>query len=54
MEFPRPEYWSRQPFPSPGHLPKPGIEPRSPSLSQILYQLSHKEKDGRNKLGDWD
>ena len=32
MEFSRPEYWSGQPFPSPGYLPNPGIEPRSPSL----------------------
>ena len=32
MEFSRPEYWSRQPFPSPGDLPNPGIEPRSPIL----------------------
>ena len=27
-----PEYWSGQPFPSPGNLPNPGIEPRSPTL----------------------
>ena len=32
MEFSRPEYWSGQPFPSPGDLPKPGIKPRSPAL----------------------
>ena len=25
----RPEYWSGEPFPSPGDLPNPGIEPRS-------------------------
>ena len=31
MEFSRPEYWRGQPFPSPGHLPNPGIEPRSPA-----------------------
>ena len=31
-EFSRPEYWSGQPFPSPGNLPNPGIEPRSPAL----------------------
>ena len=30
MEFSRPEYWSGWPFPSPGDLPNPGIEPRSP------------------------
>ena len=32
MEFPRQEYWGGLPFPSPGDLPDPGIEPRSPSL----------------------
>ena len=32
MEFSRPEHWSGQPFPSPGDLPLPGIEPRSPAL----------------------
>ena len=32
MGFSRQEYWSRLPFPSPGDLPKPGIEPRSPAL----------------------
>ena len=26
------EYWSGQPFLSPGDLPHPGIEPRSPAL----------------------
>ena len=30
MGFPRKEYWSRLPFPSPGDLPNLGIEPRSP------------------------
>ena len=32
MEFHRPEYWSGQPFPSPGDLPNTGIEPKSPTL----------------------
>ena len=32
MEFSRQEYWSGLPFPSPGNLPDPGIEPRSPAL----------------------
>ena len=32
MEFSRPEYWIGEPFPSPGDLPNPGIEPRSPTL----------------------
>ena len=30
--FPMEEYWSGLPFPSPGDLPNPGIEPRSPAL----------------------
>ena len=32
IEFSRQEYWSGWPFPSPGDLPDPGIEPRSPAL----------------------
>ena len=32
MGFSRQEYWSGLPFPSPGDLPNPGIEPRSPAL----------------------
>ena len=32
MGFSRQEYWSGLPFPSPGDLPDPGIEPRFPSL----------------------
>ena len=32
MGFSRQEYWSVLPFPSPGDLPNPGIEPRSPAL----------------------
>ena len=31
MEFSRQEYWSGLPFPSPGDLPKPGVDPRSPA-----------------------
>ena len=32
MGFSKQEYWSGLPFPSPGHLPNPGIEPGSPAL----------------------
>ena len=32
LGFSRQEYWSGLPFPSPGDLPDPGIEPRSPTL----------------------
>ena len=33
MGFPRQGYWSGLPFPSPGALPGPGIEPTSPALA---------------------
>ena len=32
MGFSKQEYWSRLPFPSPGDLPSPGIEPASHAL----------------------
>ena len=32
MGFPRQKYWSGLPFPSPGDLSHPGIEPGSPAL----------------------
>ena len=40
MGFPRQEYWSGLPFPSPGNLPNPGIEPRSLALqaNSLLFQ----------------
>ena len=33
MGFPKQEYWSGLPFPSPGDLPDPGIKLASPSLA---------------------
>ena len=33
MAFFRQEYWGGLPFPSPGDLPDPGIEPMSPVLA---------------------
>ena len=32
MRFPRQEFWSGLPLPSPRDLPNPGIKPRSPAL----------------------
>ena len=32
MRISRQEYWSGLPFPSPGDLPDPGIEPGCPAL----------------------
>ena len=58
MGFPRQEYWSGLPFPSPGDLPDPGIEPyflytqKRPStklrnLTWIGHSLKEKEKFSR-------
>ena len=33
MESSREEYWSGLPFPFPGDIPDPGIEPASPALA---------------------
>ena len=64
MGFSRQEYWSGLPFPSPGDLPNPGIEPRSPTLqadsllseppgkAQDLLELTPK-KDVLFNIGDW-
>ena len=44
MEFSRQEYWSGLPSPSPGELPDPEVEPRSPALqvdalpSELLWK----------------
>ena len=38
MEFSRQEYWSGLPFLSPGDLPDPAIEPRSPALQADALQ----------------
>ena len=36
-----PEYWSGQPFPSPGDLPNPGMNTGLLHCRRILYQLRH-------------
>ena len=38
--YSRQEYWCGLPFPSPGDLPNPGIEPRSPALQadSLLFE----------------
>ena len=48
MEFSRQEYWGGLSFPSPGDLPNPGTEPRSPTsqadslLSALPGKPQHK------------
>ena len=39
IEFSRQVYWSGLPFPSPGDLPDPGIEPWSPALQGRCFTL---------------
>ena len=47
MGFPRQEYWSGLPFPSPGYLSNPGIEPNSPALAGGFFTT---EPQGKPKL----
>ena len=41
MEFPRQEYWSGLPLPSPGNLPDPRIKPVSPALAGGFFTPNH-------------
>ena len=44
MGFSRQEYWSGVPFPSPGDLPHPGTNPRSPALQADALPSEPPEK----------
>ena len=46
MEFSRQEYGSGWPCPSPGDLPNPGIEPRSPMLQADSLQSEPNTQSG--------
>ena len=48
MGFSRQEYWSGLPFPSPGDLPDPGIEPGLPALQTDALPY---EPPGKPTLG---
>ena len=62
VEFSRQEYWSELPFPSPGDLPDPEIEPRSPELQadslpsgvQMVKHLSTMQETWVRSLGQED
>jgi len=43
LGFPRQEYWSEVPFPSPGDLADSGIKPMSPALQVDLYHWATSE-----------
>ena len=44
LGFPRQEYCSGVPFPSPGDLPDPGMEPASPALAGKFLTIEPPEK----------
>ena len=65
MGFPRQEYWSELPFPSPGDLPDPGIEPESSALTgrfftgelrgkrcTLTYSVSKRKASSTSILGE--
>ena len=49
MGFPRQEYWSGLPFPSPWDLPNPGIKPASPTLAEGFFTT---EPPGKLRMYD--
>ena len=50
MEFSRLQYWSGYPFPSPGYLPDPGIEPGPPTLQ--VNSLPSEPPEEKGMLGE--
>ena len=51
MEISRPEYWRGEPFPSPGDLTNPGVEPRSPALQVNSLPAEPQGKPGNTGVG---
>ena len=49
MEFSRQEYWSGLPFPTPGDLPDPGMEPGTPVAPALAGGLFTAEPPGKPK-----
>ena len=47
MEFSRQEYWSGLPFPSPGDLPGPGVEPTFLAPCALTGRFSTSESPGK-------
>ena len=54
MGFSRQEYWSGLPFPSPGDLPDPGIEPVSPGLQADSLPTELRGKPYMGRRGNKD
>ena len=49
MGFSRQEYWIGLPFPPPGNLPNPGIEPVSPVSPTLAGRFFTAEPPGKSK-----
>ena len=47
MGFPKQEYWSALPFPSPEDLPKPGIKLTSPALESGFFIIEPPKKHSK-------
>jgi len=52
MEFSRQEFWNGLPFPSPGDLSDPGLEPASPALAGSFFTTEPPMKPPCLKLGN--
>ena len=50
MGFPRQEYWSGLPFPSPGDLTEPGIKPESPESPALAGRFFNTLPPGKPQL----
>ena len=53
-DFPRQEYQSGLPFPSPGDLPYPGVEPASPALADGFFTTEPPGKPPANSASEPD
>ena len=54
MGFLRQEYWSGLPFPPPGDLPDPGIEPTSPVSPALQADSLPTEPSGKYGESIWE
>ena len=50
MGYPRQEFWSGLPFPSPGDLPDSGTEPTSPALAREFLTAGIPKVNDRGSL----
>ena len=50
MAFFRQKYWSALPFPPPGDLPNPGMEPESPVAAALAGEFFTTEPPGKPKM----